>query len=123
MLAKVASATLIGVQGQAISVEVHVSTGLPAFAVVGLPDASCREARDRVRAAVLSSGYRWPPHRIPRSSGPSQARQAKPGCRFRSFPGKDHFGIAGPVPENALGRSRPQQLPHLRGECFDTVTE
>jgi catechol 2,3-dioxygenase-like lactoylglutathione lyase family enzyme len=45
------------------------------------------------------------------------------GCRFRSFPGKDHFGIAGPVPENALGRSRPQQPPHLGGECFDTVTE
>jgi hypothetical protein len=43
--------------------------------------------------------------------------------RFRSFPRNDHFGIAGPVPENALGRSRPQQPSHLGGECFDTVTE
>jgi hypothetical protein len=40
-----------------------------------------------------------------------------------SFPGKDHFGVARPIPENALGRSCPQQLPHLGGECFDTVTE
>ena len=59
MLAMVASATLVGVQGQAISVEVHVSTGLPSFSIVGLPDASCRESRDRVRAAILSSGLRW----------------------------------------------------------------
>ena len=47
-----------------------------------------------------------------------------PLCQQRRlFPGKDYFGIAGPVPENALGRSRPQQPSHLGGECFDTVTE
>jgi magnesium chelatase family protein len=60
MLAIVASATLIGVDGRPIAVEAHVSQGLPGFSVVGLPDASCREARDRVRAAMLSSGLHWP---------------------------------------------------------------
>lgn len=79
MLSKVASATLIGVHGQAISVEVHVSSGLPAFAVVGLPDASCREARDRVRAAVLSSDYKWPPHRITVNLAPTGVRKTGAG--------------------------------------------
>lgn len=79
MLATIASATLTGVQGQAISVEVHISSGLPAFNVVGLPDTSCREARDRVRAAVLSSGYKWPPHRITVNLAPTGVRKSGAG--------------------------------------------
>ena len=59
-LAVVPSATVLGVEGRPVRVEVHVSQGLPAFAVVGLPDAACREARDRVRAAVTTSGAPWP---------------------------------------------------------------
>ena len=49
MLAIVPSATLLGAEGRPVSVEVHVSNGLPAFSVVGLPDEACRESRDRVR--------------------------------------------------------------------------
>lgn len=64
MLAEVSSSTVLGVDGHRVSVEVHVSSGLPAFSIVGLPDASCREARDRVRAALLSSGFTWPMQRI-----------------------------------------------------------
>ena len=64
MLAAVRSATLRGIDGCPVTVEVHVSTGLPTYTVVGLPDASCRESRDRVRAAVLSSGHPWPLQRI-----------------------------------------------------------
>jgi hypothetical protein len=56
VLAAVASATLTGAVGHAVSVEVHVSNGLPGFTIVGLPDAAVREARDRVRAAIISSG-------------------------------------------------------------------
>ena len=63
MLAAVRSATLIGVDGQPVTVEVHVSSGLPAYQVVGLPDAAVRESRERVRAAVLSSGLRVAPER------------------------------------------------------------
>jgi magnesium chelatase family protein len=63
------------VVGQPVAVEVHVSNGLPGFTVVGLPDASCREARDRVRAAVLSSGLTWPLRRITVNLAPSGLRK------------------------------------------------
>ncbi len=64
MLATVASASLSGAQGWPVGVEVHVSGGMPSFSIVGLPDTSCREARDRVRAALLSCGMEWPMQRI-----------------------------------------------------------
>lgn len=79
MLAMVPSATLIGVAGQAVSVEVHVSTGLPSFTIVGLPDASCRESRDRVRAAVLSSGLSWPQKRVTVNLAPTGLRKGGAG--------------------------------------------
>ena len=79
MLATVASATLVGVEGRPIEVEVHVSRGLPSFTVVGLPDASCREARDRVRAAILSSGLAWPQHRVTVNLAPSGLRKGGAG--------------------------------------------
>src|ERR1700730_15803633 len=55
MLASVWSATLLGIDGRLVAVEVHVSNGLPAYNVVGLPDAAGREARERGRAAELAS--------------------------------------------------------------------
>lgn len=64
MLATIASATVAGVDGHPVEVEVHVADGLPCFSIVGLPDVSCRESRDRVRAAIVSSGRRWPMKRI-----------------------------------------------------------
>lgn len=75
----VPSATLIGVEGRSVLVEVHVSTGLPGFTVVGLPDAACRESRDRVRAAMLSSGLSWPLKRITVNLAPSGVRKAGSG--------------------------------------------
>lgn len=79
MLATVPSAVVFGVDGRAVSVEVHVATGLPAFNVVGLPDASCREARDRVRAALVSSGFTWPDKRITVNLAPSGIRKQGSG--------------------------------------------
>ncbi len=79
MVAQVTSATLQGVEGRSISVEVHVANGLPMFSIVGLPDASCREARDRVRAAITSSGHRWPTRRITVNLAPSSVRKAGSG--------------------------------------------
>jgi magnesium chelatase family protein len=73
------SATLLGVDGRAVAVEVHVSNGLPGFTVVGLPDTSCREARDRVRAALLSSGLPWPLRRVTVNLAPSSVRKGGAG--------------------------------------------
>ena len=71
MLASIPTATVLGVDGRPVTVEVYVSPGLPTFTVVGLPDVSCREARDRVRAALLSSGLPWPMQRITVNLAPS----------------------------------------------------
>lgn len=79
MLAQAVSATLLGIDGQRVVVEVHVGNGLPAFHVVGLPDASCREARDRVRAAIVSSGFKWPSARITVNLAPSAVRKEGAG--------------------------------------------
>ena len=79
VLAAIASATLGGAVGRAVSVEVHVSNGLPGFTIVGLPDASVREARDRVRAALLSSGFAWPLRRTVVNLAPSGIRKGGAG--------------------------------------------
>ncbi len=75
MLASIPSANLLGVDGHRITVEVHVSVGIPSFTLVGLPDASCREANSRVRAALTSSGIRWPNKRITVNLAPSSVRK------------------------------------------------
>ena len=71
MIAVVPSATLVGTSGRPVAVEVHASDGLPIFTVVGLPDAVVHEAHDRVRAALLSSGLRWPLGRVTVNLAPS----------------------------------------------------
>jgi len=63
-LAVLASRALAGLQAQPVRVEVHLGTGLPAFHVVGLPDAEVRESRERVRAAIVNSGFAFPAGRI-----------------------------------------------------------
>ncbi len=79
MIARIPSAALIGVDGRPVWVEVHVSNGLPGFTVVGLPDAAVRESRDRVRAALLSSGLPWPLRRVTVNLAPSGLRKGGAG--------------------------------------------
>jgi magnesium chelatase family protein len=79
VLAAVRAATLFGVEGRPVTVEVHVAGGLPSFQIVGLPDEACREARDRARAAVLSSGLKWPQQRITVNLAPSNQRKGGSG--------------------------------------------
>jgi magnesium chelatase family protein len=75
VLATIPSATLLGVDGHPVTVEVHVAVGLPSFTLVGLPDTSCREANSRVRAALVSSGLKWPNKRITVNLAPSALRK------------------------------------------------
>lgn len=62
---------LRGVEGQVVEVEAHLARGLPGLVITGLPDAAVAQARDRVRAAVLNSGQRWPDQRITVGLGPA----------------------------------------------------
>jgi len=79
MLATVSSATLLGVDGLPVAVEVHVSRGLPGFSIIGLPDATCRDSRDRIRAALLSSQLTWPMSRVTVNLAPANVRKVGAG--------------------------------------------
>jgi magnesium chelatase family protein len=76
MLASLRSAAVIGVEALAVIVEVDVAFGLPVFTMVGLPDASVRESRDRVRTAIRNSGFDFPGHRITVNLAPADIRKA-----------------------------------------------
>jgi magnesium chelatase family protein len=82
MLASIRSATLLGVDGHPVCVEVHVSNGLPGYTVVGLPDAAGRESRERVRAALLSSGLGFPLKRITVNFAPATLRKSGAGLEL-----------------------------------------
>ena len=75
MLACVRTAAVFGIEACPIDVEVDVSYGLPYFHMVGLPDASVRESRDRVRSAIRNSGFDFPPHRITVNLAPADVRK------------------------------------------------
>ncbi len=79
VLASVATFALDGVDSREVTVEVDVRRGLPTFAVVGLPDAAVREARQRVRAALLNSGLEFPLKRLTANLAPAHVRKAGPG--------------------------------------------
>ncbi len=76
MLARLRTAALFGVEACPVHVEVDVSFGLPGFTMVGLPDASVRESRDRVRSAIRNSGFEFPAHRIVVNLAPADVRKA-----------------------------------------------
>src|SRR5712692_7401222 len=73
------SAVLDGVDATQVTVEVDVASGLPAFTIVGLPDATVQEARDRVRGAITHSGEEYPMCRITANLAPSDVRKQGAG--------------------------------------------
>lgn len=79
MLATAQTFTLDGICARPVRVEVDVHRGLPAFSLVGLPDAAVREARERVRAAVSNCGFEFPLRRIVVNLAPASLRKAGPG--------------------------------------------
>ena len=76
MLATLRSAAVFGVEAYPVHIEVDVSFGLPHFTMVGLPDATVRESRDRVRSAIRNSGFEFPHHRITVNLAPADVRKA-----------------------------------------------
>ena len=79
-LACVFSRARVGLESPLVTVEVHLANGLPAFNIVGLPETSVREAKDRVRSAIINCGYEFPAKRITVNLAPADL--PKEGGRF-----------------------------------------
>ncbi len=80
MLFRIASASLLGIDAYLVDVEVDISFGIPGFVTVGLPDASVRESKERVRAALKNCGYQFPSRKIIINLAPADRR--KEGSAF-----------------------------------------
>lgn len=76
MISRLDSMGLSGIEGYAVSVECFISVGLPAFDIVGLPDAAVKEARERVRAAIKNSGFKFPVSRITLNLAPADTKKS-----------------------------------------------
>ncbi|HEX6636206.1 MAG TPA: magnesium chelatase domain-containing protein, partial [Steroidobacteraceae bacterium] len=79
-LARVASRAQLGLTAPRVDVEVHLGGGLPTFSIVGMPATAVRESKDRVRAALATSGFDWPAGRITVNLSPADL--PKEGCRY-----------------------------------------
>jgi magnesium chelatase family protein len=78
VLARATTFTLLGIDGIRVSVEADIHVGLPAFTIVGLGDAAVQESRERVRAALVNSGFEFPLRRITVNLAPADLRKAGP---------------------------------------------
>ena len=72
--ARTASAVVVGVEGHVVDVEAHLSSGLPAMRIVGLPDAAVKESKDRVNTALLNSGFGLPMGRTTINLAPADVK-------------------------------------------------
>ena len=80
MLSIIHSAALLGIDAYAVNVEVDLSSGLPAFDIVGLPDSAVKESRERVRTAIKNTGLSFPTKRITVNLAPADTK--KEGASF-----------------------------------------
>ena len=80
MLAKVLSSAVIGIDAYVVEVEVDISQGLPSFSTVGLPEGAVKESKERVKASIKNSGYKFPTDRITVNLAPADIK--KEGSAF-----------------------------------------
>jgi magnesium chelatase family protein len=102
MLARVTTYAIDGIESRRVTVEVDLRHGLPAFSIVGLGDKAVRESRERVRAAVLNSGFEFPQRRITANLAPAYLRKAGPGFDLAIAIGV--LAASGQLPVEALER-------------------
>jgi magnesium chelatase family protein len=100
MLARVVTFAIDGVSPRQVWVEADIRRGLPAFTIVGLGDTAVRESRDRIRSAVLNSGFGFPEGRITANLAPAFLRKAGPG--FDAAIALALLAASGQVPADAL---------------------
>jgi magnesium chelatase family protein len=98
-LARSYSVALIGVNGQVVEIEADIANGLVGMVLIGLPDTALREARDRIRAAIVNSGEEWPQRRI--TVGLSPASLPKRGSWFDLAIAVGILAAAGKVPRTS----------------------
>ena len=118
MLARVATFAIDGVQPFPVWVEVDIRSGLPAFTVVGLGDTAVRESRDRIRSAILNSGFKFPEGRITANLAPAFMRKAGPG--FDAALALAVLAASGQVPADALAGCAVFGELSLGGELRDS---
>ena len=99
-VARTHSIALVGVEGHPVEIEADIQNGLPGLLLVGLPDTALREARDRIRAAIVNSREQWPQRRI--TVGLSPASLPKRGSGFDVGIAVAILGAAGSVPAAAI---------------------
>src|SRR5690606_25580113 len=99
-LALVHSRALVGVEAPAVTVEAHLANGLPSLTLVGLPETSVKESKDRVRSALLTSGFDFPARRITLSLAPADL--PKDGGRFDLAIALGILAASGQVPVDSL---------------------
>jgi magnesium chelatase family protein len=99
-VARAHSIALVGVEGYPVEIESDIENGLPSLFLVGLPDTALREARDRIRAAIINSGEQWPQRRI--TVGLSPASLPKRGSGFDLGIAVSILAAAGAVPTAAI---------------------
>src|SRR5210317_2616486 len=99
-LSVVYSRALTGISAPLVQVETHLSNGLPAFHIVGMPETAVRESKDRVRSAILNSHFEFPDRRITVSLAPADL--PKEGGRFDLPIALGILTASGQVPEDRL---------------------
>ncbi len=75
MLSNIISCVLLGLDGEIVNVEADISSGLPSFSIVGLPDTAVRESKERIRAAIKNSGFKFPVKRITINLAPANTKK------------------------------------------------
>lgn len=92
--------SIVGINARTVNVEVHLSNGLPAFSIVGLPQAAVKESKDRVRSAILNSSFDFPCRRITINLAPADL--PKSGCGFDLPIAIGILAASGQIPQNKL---------------------
>src|SRR6187551_665773 len=100
MVARVSTVAFEGIDARAVDVQVQVAPGLPAFAIVGLPDKAVSEAKERVRAALIAAGLALPPRRITVNLAPADV--PKEGSHFDLPIALGLMAAIGAVPPDSL---------------------
>ncbi|GHE88774.1 YifB family Mg chelatase-like AAA ATPase [Thalassotalea profundi] len=120
-LACVYSRARVGLTAPLVTVEVHLANGLPAFNIVGLPETSVREAKDRVRSAIINCGYEFPAKRITINLAPADL--PKEGGRFDLPIAVGILAASGQIPTEDLARYEFSGELALSGELREVIGE